>query len=779
MVSCVFGEYYTHKILGARIMRIKNVNVDGHNFLGLKSEETQDSHNIWSGKRGKCVEIMRAAYYDLYQVSDRGHGNDLIDQFLSALMTGNIDEFRLMDKIDLHPKIERAIIAIEAEEQKAYTEFLDTMTYAKNDGVVSGGKGRNKHLAEIITRVTYLFGEKPEDNPLLYKYPDELLRNGLDPNAPMYHREAVKNYMHRIAYIIEYLQQLPKEQFEMAFPEDDIKQEAVIRNLKLPFNRLAAEIDYQNRFVKVVDDAENNSLHYKLEEKLFSDDSHQALAKKQNTRWWKTAMFYGSIAFALVFGVGQAAIAAAAATTLLVQLAYGGFSLITNVMLAQRDVDGFLKSVVKGDLFKGLSTRLKAFVVGFGIFSVGTAVVSTGLMWPAMLALSATVLPVAPWLPAGIVAVATLVGMGCIFFGVGCAFAQALRGKTLGGMITSAIGSLKQFITPPNYNASITDAEALLASKRHELVNQNKFDNETAEANVKALKKDAAFLARKIAFLKVTHMMRHGLKVVLTAVLVPTFIAMSAIATVCLMQTSFKGTQDLLMKANLFAHSTATKIAAGLTWVLAFPMQASLATLNMTMAGKSFAELGSKMVMGTIVGVVSFFGLLFTGRLPEAIRQGVQAIKSNPSKQFMPVVRGAVQAFLTVAVAVNGYANGKYMADNSSIPIPSYVPFNEYAVKLFANTASSSSLNFFPAMTPFNGLTPKKALQDPTKPSSTARMMFQIGAGKGKEESSFDFETEAKRFAPPFTAIKRSGHAAFTGSLTEPLLNQPRELVAF
>ena len=140
----------------------------------------------------------------------------------------------------------------------------------------------------------------------------------------------------------------------------------------------------------------------------------------------------------------------------------------------------------------------------------------------------------------------------------------------------------------------------------------------------------------------------------------------------------------------------------------------------------------------------------------------------------MPVARAAIQAFLTVAVAVNGYANGKYMADNSSIPIPSYVPFSEYAVKLFANTASSSSLNYFPAMKPFDSLVPIKSLQDPNKPSSTARMVGKFGSDEGKEEETpgFNFDKEASRYGAPYNVHERPGADAYKADLKTPLLGR-------
>jgi len=251
--------------------------------------------------------------------------------------------------------------------------------------------------------------------------------------------------------------------------------------------------------------------------------------------------------------------------------------------------------------------------------------------------------------------------MSMLSFGI-----QYLRGKSLSGLIQSAWKSVVEFFTkvPP-------------------------YDVET----------------EKSTSLKVAHWARHIIKCILSVPLVALSLAAAVIATTTASIMSQKGSTNFFIKLLHLGVNVSDKLAFYLTWGPTLFVQGTQNIKSLFAVGIVFTQIISKFAVGLVAGTLSFFHLLFTGRLFSAIAAGIRAVKENPYREIVPGIRYSILILLGVAVGINGYANGHARAETSA--------WISYTVTLIAATLSSVGVNLMAILNSVASDTPVRNLDKP------------------------------------------------------------------
>lgn len=256
----------------------KNFEGSTKNALGLKSREAQRERSFFSRLFGLAqspwiseapnerMKIKRQAYLEILKAHDalQGDQKKICEDVLCTLNEGSLsrDDEAQVYNLNQPKEIQKLSQALQKQDRLEYAQFAKTLSDAQPYGMVGKGNGRNPHLAEIITLFTYIYEQKPQNNPLLYGFPDQtpeellasLLKDeladvndkGLD--GALARRKAVERYVDKIGQEIEKIIAMSPQAMGMTFSDDNVKHVAIVRKLKLSFNRLAAELDYGERF---------------------------------------------------------------------------------------------------------------------------------------------------------------------------------------------------------------------------------------------------------------------------------------------------------------------------------------------------------------------------------------------------------------------------------------------------------------------------------------------------------------------------------------------------
>ncbi|MDQ2995365.1 MAG: hypothetical protein M3R00_10585, partial [Pseudomonadota bacterium] len=519
------------------------VEEESSNYLGIRPNHMQPKRKWYqisnpqplpwlSDSVSRRMQIKRKAYIDL-------SGSNQHADFVKTLQDNSIEVRRFEPNFFLPEagkellEAEKAVLdLLNVEDNRLFQDFVRTRNYAMHHGgMVGSHAGRNTHLAEIITLFSHLYGNVPKDNPILRATLQSLLDDGSKIEDPGMKREVVLRYMKLIALEIARIIDMTPAQIEMAFPDDNVKHIAVVRQLKLSFNRLADEAEFGFRFYHRLNSGfEEKANEYELREYRPADkNAHVELQKKLSMRTTKGRLAAFAFTSALIIAIGQVAIAVFAATGPLA-IAIGCAALLTNTMLFTRDIKALLITLVKFELFRGLSWRLKVPLAIFGSCALATGIINGGLVMTSLVApLGFTVLtaPVIVMIGAGLVAGLTVLGISSLLAMVGVKAVKALRGMSRRDVARSIRGTFDSFVHNPPYNDSV-----------NQLVNKMNTLNENNPEYVA--------IQKKVAWLKFEHNTRWALKLVFSIVLIPAAVITAVVATYALSKISATATSDTL-----------------------------------------------------------------------------------------------------------------------------------------------------------------------------------------------------------------------------------------
>lgn len=213
-------------------------------------------------KRKAYEALSKLTLDDIIDLENINDEDDRVNQFsvrdlLTRLSTNKIEKFRAQYANSNNDTINTLLAELDEEDSRVFNEFQRTLIDAEPNGMVGTfvqGR-RNPHLAHILSMFTLLYANSPEKNPLLHdaksqENPTDFLRGLVDDETlvSVIDRAAVNEYMKKIRKEIKKLIEMPPAAFDMAFSEDDQKQQTIVQVLKRAFNRLSAEIDYKYRF---------------------------------------------------------------------------------------------------------------------------------------------------------------------------------------------------------------------------------------------------------------------------------------------------------------------------------------------------------------------------------------------------------------------------------------------------------------------------------------------------------------------------------------------------
>ena len=849
---------------------VELINIDGDNYLGLKARGNQTPNSFFKSRRNPWIsestsnriKLKREAYLALYQSYKEGESSSpTLKIALETLSAGNIPGPRFHSSVvtDLNS-------ALRKEEEREFSEFVKTLTDAQPYGMVGKGYGRNQNLAELITLFTYIYEQKPQNNPILYDYPavtaQDFLTQGADISRPGARREVIENYMKKMSDEIQRIIDMSPQDLGMTFSDDDVQHVAIVRKLKLAFNRLSAELDYGKRFTNVpsyellagdteilmvnaLPDGKNvkkgkiymlssgqyrvvdprgkvqtgsiqgegfdlsevapkkDDLTFKTKLLAFTssrghtptgektdkyrlddcrrstDYEHETVQTKVSMRRNKLAVFWLSLVFAMLIAVGQVAIAVFTATGIFA-IVIGISCGVTNVFLFARDIKGVMMSLVKGDLTKGLSIPAKLMLLLWLGVSLATAIVAGGLVMVSLVALFGFAISTAPvWLSiaAGIISTLTVIGMASLFFQVGAGVAKNLRGKSLTGLLKSGWESVKSFFKnpksyfkSPELNKETQELKAQVEAYKAELdrlrlANGGKaWKSSPMAREIQTLKEEYYPLRAHLQRELFAHKTRYGAKLFFTIFFVPLALVAAVVATYAFSVISATGTADTMKAVLGWSDKLSMTVSNVLTWGFSAIVNGALSAKNLVNVGAALAGKVSKVTVGTVYGVATFFNLAYHGMLWQTIKNGWTAFRENPYKTIIPGFRNALAVAFGAAIILNGYGNGATAGGGaiSATYLPNWLVnmVKPETLTIILATASSMALNKAAIDDAYKADTPMLALENPMKLEGIPMVALEnsntpVDHKRRREVAFFDSrvrpmsKTEARRSPSP------------------------------
>lgn len=788
-------------------MQLKS-NMQNDNHLGLLAVKNQSkgfrvfdlftlNKKLWScDAPSKRIEFMRDAYESLY-----GHKDECINQLLEDMSTKQLEQSihnnaaHIQDArkcLDKKEAVQTLFDGIEAISKQEMMSFQQTFNAAKEsrEGFVRNRKGRNSNLTAIINIFSKLYKNKSH-NPMLQS---PVSFEGLADAKKQ--RAAVLASIEHIQEAILTLMKMSQGEFDMVFSDDDVKHPAIVRQLKLHFNRLALECDYGFRFenikkeqarrnlaqsraiwnriwqtrynklrsvfgyqalndefideqyrdVKPELDADGSPLVYKLSPFNVNDHANEKRGWKQSLRKWMNVMLPVVMIAAVVVAVGQMAIAVAAMSgTMAVFIGLASFT--ANFFLFNRDMKDFFVNLFKGKLFEDLSLLSKTLLSSFFVLSLATGIMSGGLVFRMLLEIVLPQLLPAIGLaslatPAGLVALATITsivtvaGMTSLYFMVGANIAQQFKGRYfLTHNITFSDGSVKEVKgLLAEWRDNFSDFMSYPRNADNKIIYNKNVALLKEKRNAAVSESDRKFYQRQLSVAKVAFKARHVLKCFFTTVFMPIAVVCAAIYTFALMKSSFPGTQNLIKVSLKVADAVALSLTVLIT-IGASIVNASLNTKNLMGAADVFGAKLGKVVAGLVFGIVNLGHLIVhPSRLWLAMKDGFNDFKESPSKSVFPALLHAVKAALTALVLLNGYGNAKELALEGAISVPSASPVGGQDLTFWASMFGSDAMNYIASVIDtFEDWTPYKRLESQ---SSYKKVTGELGGSDGTASSA-------------------------------------------
>ncbi len=719
--------------------------------------------NTWiSSDNSERTKIKRKAYEALSQLDENytvtikvpaqnnqpGQQIQFVDQeisvkaLLTALSNNSIETIRSTWNSSTNPDVNKLITDLQQEDRRVFNEFERTLSDAAPNGMVGTfiqGR-RNPHLAHILSMFTLLYAKSPEQNPLIHnakmeQNPGDFLRRhrGNEQRWEVLDRRAVEGYIAKIQAEITKLINMPAEAFEMAFPEDNIKHQTVIKVLKRAFNRLAAEIDYEFRF-------EN-------ERKAFGLEILQGDVKRDAK---VGTIVFDNTQFSFVNSNGSV---------------INEFHNLKVVDENHEDYPDFKKELLKKAAKKGYKyheksndyvkadTQRKTDEDHKKLQSkLSMRNLKKGLFWTAAvfaIIIAAGQVAIAVFAATGSLAVA--IGISCavtntvlfwrdiagvlialargdltygmswplkVFLGVFFSFSLA-TGIISGGFAFSALVALTGFTvaTAPTialigtgFIAALTivgmtslffmvgvgfakglrgktfsqvRSESWASFKgffkfpeyNHELRKlQNEVINLMTQNNndkfTSAVRNEILQKRKQIALLKFEHNLRHILKVIFAVPLVIAALIGTFIAAFAISKSSVDGTANLIQLALKWSDTASLAVAAALSWVPGFAVNFGLTLKNLTNVSLLIGAKVAQVTAGVVYGVGMFGVILTSGRFFRTIMDSAKFYWNYPTKEvLLPSGRIILALGVLVLVVLNGYGNGATLGQQGAFSL--------------------------------------------------------------------------------------------------------------
>lgn len=670
------------------------------------------------------------------------HQEISVKALLTALSNNSIETIRSTWNSSTNPDVNKLITDLQQEDRRVFNEFERTLSDAAPNGMVGTfiqGR-RNPHLAHILSMFTLLYAKSPEQNPLIHnakmeQNPADFLRRhrGNEQRSEVLDRRAVEGYMGRIQDEIIKLINMPAEAFEMAFPEDNIKHQTVIKVLKRAFNRLVAEIDYKSRF-------ENSRKAFGLEilqgdvnrdakvGTIVFDNTHFSFVNSDGTVTNKVHNLnvvnenhkdYPSFKDKLL--------------KLASKNGYEYHEKSNDYVKAdtQRETDEDHKKLQSKlsmrNLKKGLFWTAAVFAIIIAAGQVAIAVfAATGSLAVAIGISCAVTNTVLFWRDIAGVMIALArgdltYGMSWplkVFLGVFFGFSLA-TGIISGGFAFSALVALTGFTvaTAPaialigtGFIAALTIVgmtslffmvgvgfakgmrgktigqvftESRVSFKdffktpeyNHELV-KLQYDltklmsqNGAAAFDYEA-HKEILQKRKQIALLKFEHNLRHILKCIFALFLVPAAFLATVIAAYGISKASVDGTAKLIQLALKWSDTASLAVAAALSWLPGFAVNFGLTLKNLTNVSLLIGAKAAQVTAGVFYGFAMFGVILTSGRFFRTMIDSTKIYWNNPTKEvLLPSGRIILALGVLVLVFLNGYGNGATLGQQGAFSL--------------------------------------------------------------------------------------------------------------